>query len=175
MTYFELFQLPYGFAVDLGALTITYRDLQKAVHPDKFANASSHEQLMAVQKTAEINDALATLKHPLRRAEYMLHLMGVDIRAEQQTLQDPAFLMAQMELREALDDARHADNPDAALATLTSQTQSDIDQYFNDLTPILDAQDQANAENAADFIRKLKFLYKFLDEIERLEDELFSD
>ena len=40
-----------------------------------------------------------SLKHPLKRAEYMLAERGVDIRAEQQTLQDPMFLMQQMELR----------------------------------------------------------------------------
>ena len=57
---------------------------------------------MAVQSAAEINDALQILKHPVKRAEYMLSELGVDIRAEQQTLQDPMFLMQQMELREEL-------------------------------------------------------------------------
>ena len=59
-----------------------------------------------MQRAAQINDAFTTLKAPLRRAEYLLSLRGTDIRGEQQTLQDPAFLMQQLEWRERLADLK---------------------------------------------------------------------
>ena len=61
MNYFQLFGIEVSFDVDLNQLSQSYQTLQKAVHPDKFAHASSQEQLLAVQKSAEINDAYQTL------------------------------------------------------------------------------------------------------------------
>ena len=116
MRYFELFAIPVDYNIDLATINKHYLELQRAVHPDRHANASSRDKLMAVQSTAEINDALQTLKHPVKRAEYMLSELGVDIRAEQQTLQDPMFLMQQMELREELEELATTSDPDSAIA-----------------------------------------------------------
>ena len=42
--YFELFDLPTSYDVDISELSTRYRMLQAAVHPDKFANASDLEK-----------------------------------------------------------------------------------------------------------------------------------
>lgn len=42
------------------------------------------------------------------RAEYLLSLHGFDIRSEQHTVRDTAFLMEQLELREELDEIEQA-------------------------------------------------------------------
>ncbi|RXJ82819.1 Fe-S protein assembly co-chaperone HscB, partial [Arcobacter cloacae] len=103
MNYFELFGLPSQFKLDGSLLSSQFRELQKRFHPDNFASSSERDRLMAVQKASEINDAYQVLKQPISRAEYILAENGVDIRAEQQTMQDPMFLMEQMELREELE------------------------------------------------------------------------
>ena len=75
MNYFQLFGLETQFTIDLAKLSTLYQTLQKKVHPDRFANASSQDQLLAVKKSTLINDAYQTLKNPLKRAQYLLCLL----------------------------------------------------------------------------------------------------
>lgn len=175
MRYFELFAVPVDYNIDLATINKNYLELQRAVHPDRHANASSRDKLMSVQSAAEINDALQTLKHPVKRAEYMLSELGVDIRAEQQTMQDPMFLMQQMELREELEELASANDPDAAIANFEKQIKQLNEQYSAQLAEQLASNDKQQYELAADNIRKLKFVYKLRDELERIEDSLFDD
>ena len=175
MRYFELFAVPVNYDIDLATVNKNYLALQRTVHPDRHANASSRDKLMAVQSTAEINDALQTLKHPVKRAEYMLSELGVDIRAEQQTLQDPSFLMQQMELREELEELQTASDPDTAIANFEKQIKQLDEQYSAQLASQLASNDEQQYQLAADNIRKLKFVYKLRNELERIEDSLFDD
>ena len=103
MNHFELFGLPSQFQLDGSLLSSQFRTLQKRFHPDNFATASERDRLLSVQKAAQINDAYQVLKNPISRAEYLLSEQGIELRGEQQTLQDPEFLMEQMELREELE------------------------------------------------------------------------
>jgi len=175
MKYFELFSLPINYNIDLALLNQAYLQLQKAVHPDKFAHKTSREQLLAVQKSAEINDALHVLKHPLKRAEYMLAERGIDIRAEQQTLQDPMFLMQQMELREELEDISLANDPEEAVEAFDKEIKTLEKDFHQQLTALIEQTELIQLERAADIVRKLKFIYKLRDELERVEDALFDD
>ncbi|WP_105200211.1 MULTISPECIES: co-chaperone HscB [unclassified Pseudoalteromonas] len=175
MRYFELFSIPVNYDVDLQVIGARYLDLQRAAHPDRHSGGSEREKLLAVQKTAEINDALQTLKHPLKRAEYMLAELGLEIRGEQQTLQDPMFLMQQMELREELEEVKTSDDPDAAIAKLEQHIKELNNEYSNELQSLLASQDENDWQKAADNVRKLKFVFKLKDELERIEDELFDD
>ncbi|MCW8863305.1 MAG: co-chaperone HscB [Colwellia sp.] len=175
MNYFQLFDIEISFDVDLNQLSKTYQNLQKAVHPDKFAHASGQEQLLAVQKSAEINDAYQTLKQPLKRAEYILTLRGVDLPNEQHTFGDTSFLMRQMELREMLDDVKTAKDVDAALDSAQQELTQEYQHHFDLLaSQILENNTAANVL-ACDNLRKLKFYQKLNIEVERLEDSLFDD
>ncbi|KKL46150.1 hypothetical protein LCGC14_2348430, partial [marine sediment metagenome] len=109
------------------------------------------------------------------RAEYMLSELGVDIRAEQQTLQDPMFLMQQMELREELEELTSASDPDTAIANFEKQIKQLNAQYSAQLAEQLASNDEQQYQLAADNIRKLKFVYKLREELERIEDSLFDD
>lgn len=100
--YFALFGLQPGFALDQDELARRYRELQKAVHPDRYANAGESERLMAVSRAAQINDAFQVLRDPIGRARYLLQQQGGNWQDEQ-TIQDRAFLFEQMELREELE------------------------------------------------------------------------
>ena len=175
MNYFQLFCIEISFDVDLNQLSQTYQTLQKAVHPDRFAHASNQDQLLAVQKSAEINDAYQTLKGPLKRAEYILILRDVDMPNEQKSFSDNAFLMQQMELREMIADVRFSDDIDAAL----NNAQIILTQEYLELLTLMSAQilENSTATNtlACDNLRKLKFYQKLNIEVERLEDSLFDD
>lgn len=175
MKYFELFAIPVQFDVDLNVVNARYLELQKILHPDRHASLGAQQQLLAVQKTAELNDALQVLKQPLKRAEYMLAEKNIDIRAEQQTLQDPEFLMQQMELREELSEITDADDPEAAIEQFENHVKALHQEYYAELKKHIDSDDQEQLKIAADIVRKLKFIYKLREELERIEDSLFDD
>ncbi|TKB54738.1 co-chaperone HscB [Ferrimonas aestuarii] len=171
MNYFELFNLPAAFSVDLSAISEHYRELQRTVHPDNFADASERERLLSVQKAAEINDAFQTLKDPILRAQYLLKLNGVELMGETQTIKDTSFLMQQMMLRESLEEVEHASDPESAamdfadeLAGLTKALMQQMQQQL--------AEHQW--QTAADSVRKLKFMKKLEEELVQLEDKLLA-
>ncbi|PSU47544.1 co-chaperone HscB [Photobacterium frigidiphilum] len=171
MNHFELFRLPFQFELDGGLLSTQFRELQRRFHPDNFATASERDRLMSVQKAAQINDAFQTLKNPISRAEYMLSEQDMDIRGEQKTLQDPEFLMQQMELREELEDISEASDPESALFDFEQQITVLFKSQLNVLEQLLNQEDW---EEAADAVRKLKFIDKLRYEIERLEETFFD-
>lgn len=175
MNYFQLFGLECQFSLDLANLSTIYQTLQKQVHPDRFAHASSQDQLIAVQKSTEINDAYQTLKNPLLRAQYMLELRGVDMPDEQATVGDVTFLMRQMELRELLAEIKFSDDTDAAIFAASQVFESEFEQLFSQLQmQLTENSDEANVL-ACDNVRKLKFYQKLQVELDRLEDALLDD
>ncbi|MEZ9176118.1 MULTISPECIES: co-chaperone HscB [Vibrio] len=171
MNHFELFGLPLQFQLDGSLLSSQFRDLQRQFHPDKFATASERDRLLAVQKAAQINDAYQVLKNPISRAEYLLIQHGEDIRGEQQTMQDPLFLMEQMELREELEDIADSSNPEDALLAFEGKVSK---MYKQQLSAIQQELDSEAWLDAADRVRKLKFIAKLKNEIELVEDRLIG-
>ncbi|MDA0118926.1 co-chaperone HscB [Vibrio sp. T11.5] len=171
MNYFELFGLPSQFQLDGSLLSSQFRELQKRFHPDNFASASERDRLMAVQKASEINDAYQVLKKPLSRAEYMLAENGVDIRGEQQTMSDPMFLMEQMELREELEEIPFSSDPEEALFDFESKVSKMYKQHLKSVEQELN---DGLWQQAAERVRKLKFIAKLKNEIELVEEKLLG-
>ncbi|MCE0493180.1 co-chaperone HscB [Vibrio salinus] len=171
MNYFELFGLPTQFIVDGSLLASQFRELQKRFHPDNFASGTERERLLAVQKASEINDAFQVLKNPIRRAEYLLSLSGVDIRDEQQTMQDLDFLMQQMELREELEGIESSDDVETALFDFDSKVTKQYKTLINQVETQLNSE---SWESAAISVRKLKFIAKLKSEVARVEESLLG-
>ncbi|EAR56966.1 co-chaperone HscB [Photobacterium sp. SKA34] len=171
MNHFELFGLPFQFELDGGLLSSQFRELQRRFHPDNYATASERDRLLSVQKAAQINDAFQTLKNPVSRAEYMLAERDEDIRGEQKTLQDMAFLMQQMELRETLEAISDSSDPESALFDFEQQASA---MYKEQLAQLAELLNNEQWVEAADGVRKLKFIVKLRDEVERLEESLFD-
>jgi molecular chaperone HscB len=161
--HFELFNLPLQFAVDAGALDSAYRDVQSRVHPDKFVNATDAEKRVAMQWATRANEAYQTLKNPQKRAQYLCELAGVDLQTESNTAMPMAFLMQQMEWREALGDARAGKDSDA-LESLDKQLRTARKEQLAQIEQQLNASDYPAA---AQGVRALMFLEKFKEEIEQ--------
>lgn len=171
MNHFELFGLPVNFELDSASLATKYRELQRTLHPDKFANGSERERLLAVQKSSQVNDAYSTLKSPIQRAEYILAVCHEDIRGEQQTLQDPMFLMQQMEQHERLEDIPHAADPEQEIADFDDELSLSIKQYLQEFSQLVSTE---HYHDAANVVRKLKFVYKLQTQLSTLEDSLLD-
>ena len=174
MNYFELFNIPVSFDVDLSELPKTYQQLQRLTHPDKFSSGSGQDKLVAIQKNAQVNDAYSVLKSPLARAEYLLSLRGIDLQHEQQTIKDTAFLMQQMEWREQLSEITEQADPLSVLESLEDEINHTIKSDLDKLRSLLASNQVTDENSAADVIRQLKFSYKMLSEIE-LKEDLLSD
>ena len=171
MNYFELFELPNQFRLDGALLSLKFRELQKRFHPDNYAIASERDRLLAVQKTAQINDAYQTLRKPLTRAEYLLLEQGIDIRNEQSTMQDNQFLIQQMALREELELIKNSDDVEGTLLRFSNKLSTLYDSLLFRVEQYLDAD---SWYSAAQIVRKLKFIEKLSQEVEQLEDNLLN-
>ena len=161
-TYFELFGLPATYALDREHLDRAYRELQNTVHPDKFAAKSDAEQRVAMQWATKVNEAYQTLKQPITRGVYLLQLQGIDAMSAHDTSIAPAFLIQQMEWREAIDAARDARDM-AALDHLQAALNAAYRAVDRELADLLDVDKNPAAATAA--VRKLKFMDKLLAEV----------
>ena len=165
--HFELLGLPVAFALDPARLESGYRELQGAVHPDRFAAASDAERRIAMQWATHANEAYRTLRDPLERARYLLRLRGFDTEEETNTSMPPDFLMQQMEWREGVAAARGAHDA-AALESLEREIGVARSEMLGQLERALEG---ANYQAGCSLVRKLRFLEKLGDEIEEaLED-----
>lgn len=166
--HFDLFQMPARFAIDAAQLDAAYRELQGRVHPDKFAAASDPEKRVAMQWATRANEAYKTLKSPLRRAAYLCELHGIDLGIESNTAMPPAFLMQQMEWREALDEARSTRD----MAQLEALEQS-LNAVRREMTGrIGELLDQSQFDQAGQRVRELMFVEKFGEEVARTFEAL---
>ncbi len=170
--YFELFGLPGQFHLDLTELATRYRDLQRVVHPDRYSNAGDQEKRLAMQGATLVNEAYDTLKDPLKRAQYMMQLNGVDANGENLTTSDGAFLMQQMQLREALEEVKDEEDPLSAVADLLDTITKAINAQIARLAVLLESNSPHDMDQARECIYKMQFLNKLHAEAEALEAEL---
>lgn len=168
-THFELFGLPTAYALDRDRLDATYRELQNTVHPDRFTAQSEVEQRVAMQWATQANEAYRTLKHPVDRGVYLLKLRGIDALDATDTRMASAFLMQQMEWREAIDDARNARSVEA-LDALTAELHGAHKTIEARLGALLDVD--KNYEGAREAVRQLRFMDKLIAEIGEVYEEI---
>ena len=153
---FALFGLPRRFAQERAVLDARWRELQAEVHPDRFAAEGAASQRVALQWAVRVNEAYQRLKDPLKRAAYLCELAGQRVDAENNTAMPGAFLMQQMEWREALEEADSLTAVEALHDEVRAFHQAQIAQLQ---TLIDERQDYASA---AQVVRGLMFVEKFL-------------
>ena len=163
---FELFGVPEQFAQEAAPLAERWKALQKEAHPDRFASQGAAAQRVAMQWSVRINEAYQRLKDPLKRAAYLCELHGAPIRAEDNTAMPAAFLMQQMEWREALDDAGSLQAVDA----LDDEVQASRRALLAQCQDLLDVQH--DYAQAAQQVRALMFVARFEGDIDRKRDQL---
>jgi molecular chaperone HscB len=163
---FTLFGLPQRQALERADIDARRRDLQARVHPDRFASEGAAAQRLAMQWAVRVNEAYQHLKDPLSRAALLCELRGVPIDAERNTAMPAAFLMQQMQWREALEEAADGD----AVARLDEAVQAEERAMQAALVTLLDERQDTAA--AAAQVRALMFLARFRRDIERRLDAL---
>jgi molecular chaperone HscB len=88
--YFAFFGLPRKLNLDVKPLERNFYELSRKLHPDLSARASAQEQEWSLQQSSLLNDAYRTLKDPIKRTEYLLHLEGVELEEQSKSATEQA-------------------------------------------------------------------------------------
>ena len=165
-SHFELFGLAPAYALETDALERSYREIQSTVHPDRFAHAGDAERRASMQMTTRVNEAYRTLKSPVKRAQYLLELKGVDVAFETDTAMPKDFLLEQMELRERLEDSKSSSDLDVIKKNL-SEHKSEIEKQIAE-----QIDSQKNFASAKPLVRKLMFFDRLAEEVDEAYEAL---
>jgi molecular chaperone HscB len=157
-TYFELFNIPSSFSVDVESLSEKYHQLQKQFHPDRYVNSPDQEKRIALQYATFINEAFVGLKDPLARAEYLMTVEGFS-QKEHTMKSDPEFLFQQMAWRDQLEDAQSG----AQLDVLYEECDAALMQYQQLFQSSFEKSDYDVAQQSID---KMQFVTKFEKELQ---------
>jgi molecular chaperone HscB len=88
--YFSFFGLPRKLSLDVAALEKDFYALSRKLHPDLNAGTGSQEQEWSLEQSSLLNDAYRTLKDPIKRTQYLLHLEGVELEEQSKTATEQA-------------------------------------------------------------------------------------
>ena len=157
-----------NFDIDVPALDRRYFDLQRLLHPDRFATKSSKEKALSQQQATALNDAYETLKDPLKRADYLVHLEGVGVLPEGCNLvKDQSILIEAMHMREKL---MMADTM-AQLNDIQRETKAEIDDVLTALSLAFQGND---ISGACQLTTRLKYLDKMMGEVRQARARLLA-
>lgn len=153
-SYFDYFSIPQLFDVDLAVLEKAYFSAQRQYHPDRFVGKPTEERTQALQKSMDINKAYEILKNPLKRAQYLLHLQGIEVGGEHDSIKPAQELLVEiMGLREQLEEQKDI--------KLVNQL---IDLHKNSLLDISKYYAKNDWQKMAQETIRLGYLVKMLDE-----------
>lgn len=170
--HFAVFGISRSYALDEVMLEQRYKELTKLLHPDRFARADPQARRASLERSVQLNEAWRCLKDPIRRAEYLLSLHGIDIgergggtrqQSDHATLPvPPVLLMEVLELREALAAAHVAkDLPETE--ALIAKVRSRLDEVMKDVVKGFSAVPPELSTVAARLIA-VRYYRRFLDE-----------
>ena len=161
MNYFALFGLPIGFQVDTNKLRAAFMDIQRASHPDKFAQSNSYEQEEALERSALANKGFSLLNNKDQLLPYVLELKGIITPDEKYAL-SPDFLMEMMELNEAWMEA----DDETAKKSILDQIKAIQDEILEPIKSYLEMdQIDSIAQETMLQIKEYYYKKKYLDRI----------
>ena len=180
MDPFALMGLERRYDLDQIELERRYRELQRALHPDRHASAPAAERRLTLQKAVEVNEAYRTLRDDQRRAEALLAALGGGAQGQSGPSEpaDPELLMEMMELRESLSEAK-ADKNASEVSLLAERVRSEHAavraRLVREFAAFSGGQNTpASLAPARALVHRLKYYQRFLDEVAVFEDEALS-
>ena len=126
--YFSLLGLERAYAIDEDSLRAKVLALSRSVHPDYFGGESDQMRQLAVQLSAEVNEAAHVLLDPVLRAGYLLKLAGGAPESDRRAV-CPEVLGEVMTLREQVETAGTSGET-SATDRLRAQVQDRRDSFL---------------------------------------------
>jgi len=167
--YFELFGLPPRFSIDLATLESTFRRLQGELHPDRHVSNSEMQRRVALQLSTTVNDAYRTLRHPTSRAQCLIDMAEQPEAKKSGATVPAAFLLAQMEWREAIESACAAQDV-LELEALAHRLRNEMSTQEKNLADALDTRN--DFQSAAVRVNELRFYERLRADIDDALDHL---
>jgi molecular chaperone HscB len=178
-TYFELFGLEEKLNLDVKSLQKQFYALSRELHPDFHQGGTTAEQSQSLEATSLLNRAFHTLKDKEKRLLYVIELHLGDLTEAEKKQTPPELLMELMDVREQLEDYKHAPSDTLRTSLLASLSDletriADCDKTIDDLSSQFDAATTPDARNAVlAQIRTVMLKKNFLRSLARtIESEL---
>jgi molecular chaperone HscB len=165
---FATLGLARTFDIDMAAAERAHRELSRVLHPDRFVGAGSSERRSALAKAVEVNEAWRVVRDPIRRAEALMKLAGVEVGEDRGPKPDPELLMDMLERREALGDAKAARDL-VAVRGMASAVAARVGEVEKELAA---GFARGQERQLVGKLGELRFYRRFLDEVSAIEDEL---
>ena len=167
---FEMLGVERRFDLDLANLEKTHRELSRALHPDRYAQAGASERRAVLEKAASVNEAWRTVRDPIKRAEALFTLAGIKVGEDHEPKPTPAFLMEVLEEREALSDARAAKDL-VKVRAIGAAMQANAKKAEQQLAAGFASASAAGVEKLVPLLGELRFYKRFLDEVSLIEED----
>lgn len=167
--------MPRTFALDAQELEARYRELSRKLHPDRFAKAPARERMLSLQAATTLNESYRTLKVPVRRAEYLLELLGTKLGENDPV--DPDFLLEILELREELAEVKASGDRKSLGALghgMRARKDAAMRRVADGFTAYERDADAARLGEIRDSLVSLRYFQRFLDEHEALLEQDFG-
>jgi molecular chaperone HscB len=173
--HFARLGLPRVVRLDRAQLETAYLERSTLWHPDRVATADEATKKRALVESSALNEAYATLRDPVKRAEHLCRLAGIDVElaadagggarheGETSTLRAAPhpgadFLAEMIELRERLDDLEAPADREDLLDEMERECATLRERA-------LAALESARVEEAADMLVRLRYVSRFRDEV----------
>jgi molecular chaperone HscB len=169
LDHFARLGLARRWQLDRDALEDRYLEASRHVHPDRHANAEASTRRAALEHSAALNEAYAVLRDPVRRAEYLVKLGGIDLDSSDPKTGAPhpeqSFLIEMIEHREQLEQVIERGDEDA-LGELHDEVEAELEGTLDRAIAALQLGDMRAA--AAALVHR-RYLQRFLSEIDAAE------
>eukprot|EP00931_Biecheleriopsis_adriatica_P041413 TRINITY_DN23670_c0_g2_i1.p1 TRINITY_DN23670_c0_g2~~TRINITY_DN23670_c0_g2_i1.p1 ORF type:complete len:254 (+),score=66.96 TRINITY_DN23670_c0_g2_i1:56-817(+) len=159
-SHYEILGLETRFQVDGAEVDSAYKDLQRLLHPDRHAQSSEEQLAFAEAHSARLNEAVAVLRSPLRRASYWMELHGASVLEEDQRIEDAKTMMEVMETSEELEEAQSR----AEVDEISDSNSSKMREVEAQLADTLASEDWAEARRLVERLQMLTRLQQRLDD-----------
>jgi len=162
--YFALLGLPRTYALDEAAVEERYLAVSRHIHPDYFGGASGEMQQLSIRLSAELNEAIKILRHPVLRAGYLLELCGGASAADDRTV-PPNVLSETLMLREEIEEAQSGGDADELrrLRDSVDRRRAELIAQIADLAGKLPGASSADKTSLRHSINAVKYYDNMLD------------
>lgn len=164
VNYFELFDIEQSFNLDSKALSKKFKNMQKVLHPDKFAQKKESDRILSEMWSSHVNNGYNKLLKPLDRALYLLELMGKPL-VEGEIATDANFLAEIMEINEEVSEAESVTD----IAGISQHNKGVLKDYVEKVSK---AFGEGDVQKARELIARMKYYSTIQDKIKEREVEM---